>query len=281
MAWTLVGSDSGYYDESKALYLFQSGRSTKFINGNRVTYDLYGYGRDGVSRVFTRYINHTFDFSTYKYMIKLRGHDVTEIILDNINIYRNTAYYRPTDNIKLTPEFGAGYYIVNIQLYRDILNTRPTITDTTIDNSVIYEGDSLLIRGYARDVDIGDEVTVQYSVNDGPTRNITKGISTGSNNIPYNMPLRYSQGVLKQGSTTVAFGLIPDTNYAFKVWSVDSSNVKSAIVTKYFKVGAFPNISFKVGGVLRKGIQGYVKINSTLRPIQKIYVKHNGVIKEV
>jgi hypothetical protein len=101
-----------------------------------------------------------------------------------------------------------------------VSNLTPTLTVTTEDNQVLYEGSSYVISGSASDADADQTVSVYYQIDDSASRAIATGLS--SEVLNFNKTLTFSNGALYDGTTAVISGLVEDTQYSLKVKAIDS-----------------------------------------------------------
>lgn len=131
------------------------------------------------------------------------------------------------------PEDGrqGDYWYVN----EGLANSEPTITLATTDNRTLYENDTIVLSGNAKDTDSGNVVTVKYNINGGTTRAIATAISDGSN-IPFNKTLIFKQNKLYDGDTAITADLAEGAQHTLKVWAEDDQGGKSTEQTRVFYV---------------------------------------------
>lgn len=112
----------------------------------------------------------------------------------------------------------------------DVVNFAPTIQVDTPNNKTLYEGDTLILKGYAKDVNVDDILTVRYRVNGvGSSRPITTSVSDGKTSIPFEKTLTYTNGSLYDGGTLLLENTEQGKAYSIQVWSEDDSGEKSEI----------------------------------------------------
>lgn len=114
-------------------------------------------------------------------------------------------------------------------------NAAPTITLATADNLTLYENDIFSINGSVTDVNIGDVVSVKYSIDGGAARAILANVSTGSA-ISFAKNLIYKAGMLYDGATAVTGALAEGSQHTLKVWAEDDKGGKSNEITRSFYV---------------------------------------------
>lgn len=113
-------------------------------------------------------------------------------------------------------------YVYNVTLTFTVKNTDPKLNlAKPIDNNLFGMAYTLPISGTVQDSDIGDELTVKYTIDNGPTSTLTNLVSTGvDQNFSGDVPLSsYSRG-----------------KHTLQVWTEDNNNGKSSITTKQFTV---------------------------------------------
>lgn len=116
-------------------------------------------------------------------------------------------------------------------------NTEPTITLSTTNNRTLYENDTYDITGNSKDADVGNIVSVKYSLNGGTARAISTAISTGAD-IPFSKVLTFKNKRLYDGATSITADLAENTQHTLRVWAEDDKGGRSADVVRTFQVVA-------------------------------------------
>ena len=115
------------------------------------------------------------------------------------------------------------------------VNAKPTLILNTTNNRTLYENDTFLIDGTAKDADVGNIVNVYYRLNGGTSRAIATGISTGAS-IPFNEQLTFKAGKLDKDEAAITDALAEGTAHRLEVWSEDNKGGKSTVVERTFYV---------------------------------------------
>lgn len=121
--------------------------------------------------------------------------------------------------------------------YQVSSNSAPTLTLVTTDNRTLYENDQFNITGQVTDSDVGNVVTVKFTINGAAERAITADISQGTA-ITYNQVLTFKQGKLFIGSTAITDTLADGSQHVLRVWAEDDKGGKSAEQIRVFYVVA-------------------------------------------
>lgn len=116
------------------------------------------------------------------------------------------------------------------------LNSAPNVTLNTPNNATLYENDTLLIDGTAKDTDNNDIVNVRYQINNGTTVAIKTEISDGVTPILFSRQLTFKGGKLYYNDVAVTGALTEGTAHTLKVWSEDDKGGKSTIAERTFYV---------------------------------------------
>ncbi|WP_235615882.1 Ig-like domain-containing protein, partial [Brevibacillus reuszeri] len=125
--------------------------------------------------------------------------------------------------------------VTNVFALEPITNNPPTLTLTSpADNQTLTEGSTYKLEGTVSDVDVGNALSVKYSIGGGPTQTIALGTSDGSTAKSFNKTLKYSQGRFWDGATDVS-GLLPAEASSIQIWANDGID-DSAKVTRNFTV---------------------------------------------
>lgn len=114
-------------------------------------------------------------------------------------------------------------------------NEIPTITVATTDNRTLYENDTFAVSGHVSDTDVGNVVTVKYSINGGVERAISATISQGTA-LPYNKMLTFKAGKLYEGTNAITDALSDGAQHVLRVWAEDDKGGKSPEITRSFYV---------------------------------------------
>ena len=115
-------------------------------------------------------------------------------------------------------------------------NAAPTLTLSTPNNATLYENDTLLIDGSAKDTDNNDIVNVRYQINNGTVVAIKTDISDGVSPIPFSRQLTFKAGKLHYNDVAITGALTEGTAHTLKVWSEDDKGGKSTIAERTFYV---------------------------------------------
>ena len=118
--------------------------------------------------------------------------------------------------------------------YTIVWNNTPTLTVNTENNKTLYENDTFVIEGNAKDVDNGDIVSVKYSINDGTSKAITSAVSDGTTPIVFSKQLVFKGGILFDGATAITSALADNTNHVLKVWAEDDKGNKTSEIVRAF-----------------------------------------------
>jgi hypothetical protein len=121
-----------------------------------------------------------------------------------------------------------GYWYVK----GSIANTAPTITLSTTNNQTLSEVtgyNTISINGTAKDTDVGDTLTIKYTIDgvSGHTNQIVQSITANGNNQPYSKNITINSSI-PQGTRTL------------RVWAEDNKGGKSTEVTISFNVDKTP-----------------------------------------
>lgn len=110
------------------------------------------------------------------------------------------------------------------------VNSSPSLNLTTPDNTLVLKaGDNLAITGTVQDTDVGDTLTMKYSISGVPAHNgITLGTITANG-----APQAFSYNVTIDGT-------IPQGNYTLTVWAEDDKGGISQNITRSFLVDKTP-----------------------------------------
>lgn len=118
--------------------------------------------------------------------------------------------------------------------YTIVWNNTPTLTVNTENNKTLYENDTFVVEGNAKDVDNGDIVSVKYSINDGASKAITSAVSDGVTPIVFSKQLVFKGGILFDGATAITSALADNTNHVLKVWAEDDKGNKTSEIVRTF-----------------------------------------------
>lgn len=126
-----------------------------------------------------------------------------------------------------------------VSSYISILhNVVPTIKVTSPTNAhTLYENDILSIAGNVTDTNVGDVVSIKFSINGGAARAITAVVSNGSA-ASFAKNLTYKAGKLFDGNTAITDTLAEGSQHSVKIWAEDDKGGKSAEITRTFYVVA-------------------------------------------
>nr|WP_256436401.1 DNRLRE domain-containing protein [Brevibacillus sp. HB1.4B] len=114
-------------------------------------------------------------------------------------------------------------------------NTPPTVTLTfPSDNQTLVEGSTYKLEGTVSDADVGNVLSVKYSIAGGPTQSIPVGTTDGVNLLSFSKTLTYSQGRFWEGQKEVS-GLLPTETTSIQVWAYDGLD-DSAMVKRNFTI---------------------------------------------
>lgn len=117
-----------------------------------------------------------------------------------------------------------------------VLNSNPTITVTSpTTGRTLYENDVFNLAGSVSDTDVGNVVSVKYSINGSTARAILGSVSQGSA-IAFAKNLTYKSGKLYDGTTAITATLAEGSQHTLEVWGEDDKGGKSPIVTRTFYV---------------------------------------------
>lgn len=128
------------------------------------------------------------------------------------------------------------YYQYNVTFNFET-NSTPTLTLSTTNARTLYENDTFDVTGTSKDADIGNVVSVKYSINGGTVHAISTAISTGAD-IPFNKTLTFKNKRLFDGATSITADLLEGAQHTLRVWAEDDQGGKSADVTRTFQVVA-------------------------------------------
>ncbi|MFC8685660.1 DNRLRE domain-containing protein [Brevibacillus porteri] len=116
-----------------------------------------------------------------------------------------------------------------------VVNSVPTLTLTSpANNQTLAEGSTYKLEGIVSDADVGNVLSVKYSIAGGPTQSIPAGTIDGVNPLSFSKMLTYSQGRFWEGQTEVS-GLLPTETTSIQVWAYDGLD-DSAMVTRNFTI---------------------------------------------
>lgn len=116
-----------------------------------------------------------------------------------------------------------------------VTNQAPTLTLNTPNNATLYENDTYLIDGSARDTDIGNVVIVRYQINNGTTVAFETKVSDGTS-IPFSRQLTFKGGKLHYNDVAITGALAEGTAHKLKVWAVDDQGGESEVIERTFYV---------------------------------------------
>lgn len=115
-------------------------------------------------------------------------------------------------------------------------NIPPTINvSNPINGRTLYENDIFGIAGTVNELDVGNVVSVKYSINGGTARAILGSVSQGSA-ISFAKNLTYKSGKLYDGTTAVTDTLAEGSQHTLKMWAEDDQGGKSAEIIRTFYV---------------------------------------------
>ncbi|MFJ8064920.1 hypothetical protein ACIQYS_09825 [Psychrobacillus sp. NPDC096426] len=118
----------------------------------------------------------------------------------------------------------------------DWFNQSPTLNLNTPNSTTLYENDTFLIDGTAKDADNGNIVNVWYQLNTGTARAIQTRISDGSP-IEFSEQLTFKAGKLYLPNGTALTGALADgVSHKLKVWAEDNQGGKSTVAERTFYV---------------------------------------------
>lgn len=141
---------------------------------------------------------------------------------------------------KMSREVHPTLYIdpnTNIENGTVVHNAAPTITVNTPNNETLYENDTFLVDGNAKDTDKNDIVNVYYQINSSTARPIQTRISDGVSPIPFSEQLTFKGGKLYLPDGTAFTGALAEgIAHKLKVWAEDNKGGKSEVVERTFYV---------------------------------------------
>jgi hypothetical protein len=191
-----------------------------------------------MERNYTLFDPSLFNFSVYNYRVYVISPDYgmnvhTSLVGDIPETIKTSSVY---NKIRI----GQWFYgrqpspSINIEflLYRKVKNEEPTLNLSTANNQTLSEVvgyNTLTISGTVQDSDIGDILTVKYTINGLPTytnKIITSLASNGANQ-PFllNLPINPT---------------IPESIYNLRAWVEDNKGGRSTEVVRTFTVDKTP-----------------------------------------
>lgn len=118
----------------------------------------------------------------------------------------------------------------------EVLNSTPTVTLNTANNTTLYENSTYTIDGQAIDTDNGNIVNVKYSIDGIVTKALVASVSNGTTPLTFNKQLTFKNGKLFDGETSLTGDLAEGTAHQLKVWAEDDQGGKSADQIRSFYV---------------------------------------------
>lgn len=109
------------------------------------------------------------------------------------------------------------------------------ILNSPTDASTLYENEVFNIAGTVTDLDVGNVVSVKYSINGGAARAILGSVSQGSA-LAFAKNLTYKSGKLYDGATAITATLAEGSQHNIKIWAEDDQGGKSIEITRSFYV---------------------------------------------
>ncbi|WP_153732520.1 hypothetical protein [Sporosarcina obsidiansis] len=129
----------------------------------------------------------------------------------------------------------AYYYQYNVTFNYET-NVAPTISVNTPNNATLYENDTFLVDGSAKDTDAGNVVIVRYQINNGTAVAIETKVSDGTTSIPFSRQFTFKGGKLHYNGSAITEALDEGTAHTLKVWAEDDQGGKSEVIERTFYV---------------------------------------------
>lgn len=120
-------------------------------------------------------------------------------------------------------------------------------------------------------VKVNENISVSWgSVSQATSYFLEKSVNGGSYSVVYS------------GSGRTYSEVAPKAAYiTYRVRAYGNTQYTTYTTSNKVYIKTFPDMAFKIGSTLKIGDEGWVKINGQLKSIASIYIKVNGVLKEL